>query len=77
MSMLFLRHRNAKSPPGQARRVVRQSSLTFMVPHGPVTKSQSDIMPNVAHNGRANTFYQLINPPYTLYFVTFQRTFQR
>ncbi len=48
-----------------------------MVPHGPVTKSQSDIMPNVAHNGRANTFYQLINPPYTLYFVTFQRTFQR
>lgn len=72
MSMLFLRHRNAKSPPGQAQRVVHQSSLTFMVPHGPVTKSQSDIMPNVAHNGRANTFYQLINPPYTLFFVTFQ-----
>lgn len=43
-----------------------------MVPHGPVTKSQSDIMPNVAHNGRANTFYQLINPPYTLFFDTFQ-----
>ncbi len=46
-----------------------------MVPYGPVTKSQSGIMPNVAHNGRANTFSQLINPSYTLYFVTFQRTF--
>lgn len=33
-----------------------------MVPHGPVTKSQSDIMPNVAHNGLANAFSQLINP---------------
>ena len=33
-----------------------------MVPHGPVTKSQSDIMPNVAHNGFANAFSQLINP---------------
>ncbi|MCI6471533.1 MAG: hypothetical protein MSA12_04890, partial [Collinsella sp.] len=57
---LFLRHRNAKSPPGQARRVVRQSSLTLMVPHGPVTKSQSDIMPNVAHNGLANAFPSLL-----------------
>lgn len=33
-----------------------------MVPHGPVTKSQSDIMPNVAHNGLTNAFSQLINP---------------
>lgn len=33
-----------------------------MVPHGPVTKSQSGIMPNVAHNGLANAFSQLINP---------------
>lgn len=33
-----------------------------MVPHDPVAKSQSDIMPNVAHNGLASAFYQLINP---------------
>lgn len=33
-----------------------------MVPHDPVAKSQSDIMPNVAHNGLANAFSQLINP---------------
>lgn len=33
-----------------------------MVPHGPVPQSQSDSMPNVAHNGRANAFSQFINP---------------
>ena len=65
MSMLFLRYRNAKSPPEQARRVVRQSSLACMVPHGPVAQRQSNGMLNVTHNGRANTFYQFIDPPST------------
>ena len=52
-----------RQKPAEASSAGRSSSsLTFMVPHGPVTKSQSGIMPNVAHNGLANAFSQLINP---------------
>lgn len=47
----------------------------FMVPHGPVTKSQSGIMPNVAHNDLGNAFSQLINPLSAFYFAVFRQRF--
>lgn len=46
-----------------------------MVPHGPVTKSLSDIMPNVAHNGLANAFSQLINPLSAFLLAVFRQRF--